>query len=126
MSNDDDVSDVREEDAAIARAKARSMPSFSPQLLAARGAGGTRATDMGIARASRGLAMSNAAAIFPSELHSCDAAPAQRGHDDVDDDAFRGRILAAMRDLRARERRASSPELRLGDAANDDASLAGA
>ena len=45
--------------------------------------------------------------------------------DDVDD-AFRVRILAAMRDLRARERRASSADLRLGDAANDDATARGA
>ena len=55
--------------------------------------------------------MSNAASQFTYGLDPC-------AQDDVDD-AFRGPILAAMRDLRARERRASSPDLRLGDAAND-------
>jgi len=58
--------------------------------------------------------MSNAASMFGSDRDSL-------AQDDMDD-AFRGPILEAMRDLRARERRASSPELRLGDAANDDAS----
>ena len=57
--------------------------------------------------------MSNAASLFTSDFESF-------AQDDIDD-AFRDRILAAMRDLRARERRASSPDLRLGDAANDDA-----
>ncbi len=57
--------------------------------------------------------MSNAASMFHSDADSY----AQ----DRIDDAFRGRILAALRDVRARERRASSPGLRLGDAANDDA-----
>ena len=55
--------------------------------------------------------MSNAAITFPSDVDSF-------AQNDVDD-AFRGRILAALGDLRARERRASSPDLRLGDAAND-------
>jgi hypothetical protein len=69
---------------------------------------------------SRALAMSNAAASFSSssDADCCAAEPAQGI-----DDAFRVRILSAVRDLRARERRASSvdlrPELRLGDAAND-------
>jgi hypothetical protein len=62
--------------------------------------------------------MSHAASTFASDVDSS-------VQDDVDD-AFRGRILAAMRDLRARERRASSPDLRLGDAANDDAIPLGA
>jgi hypothetical protein len=60
--------------------------------------------------------MSNAASMFTADLDS------QHAHDDAHDDAddaFRGRIMAAMRDLRARERRVSSPDLRLGDAAND-------
>ena len=57
--------------------------------------------------------MSNASSLFINDLDSL-------ARDDSDD-AFRGRIVAAMRDLRARERRASSPDLRLGDAANDDA-----
>jgi len=35
------------------------------------------------------------------------------------DDVFRDRIVAALRDLRAREKRISAAELRLGDAAND-------
>jgi hypothetical protein len=55
--------------------------------------------------------MSNAASMFSADLDSY-------AQEDIDD-AFRGRIMAAMRDLRARERRASSPDLRLGDAAND-------
>ena len=55
--------------------------------------------------------MSNAASMFTFDLDSC-------AQEDIDD-AFRARIVAAMRDLRARERRASSPDLRLGDAAND-------
>ncbi len=55
--------------------------------------------------------MSNAASVFTSH-------PDSYAQDDIDD-AFRGRILKAMRDLRARDRRASSPDLRLGDAAND-------
>ncbi len=63
--------------------------------------------------------MSNAASMFASDLGSDLDSVAQ---DDADD-GFRGRILAAMRDVRARERRASSPDLRLGDAANDDATL---
>ena len=65
--------------------------------------------------------MSNAAAtIFAFDVNS--RAPESRAETDHGvDEAFRGRILAAMRDLRARERRASSPDLRLGDAANDDA-----
>jgi hypothetical protein len=63
--------------------------------------------------------MSNAVvALSPFETDSCAADSAQ-----VIDDAFRARILAAMRDLRARERRASSvdlrPDLRMGDASND-------
>jgi hypothetical protein len=62
--------------------------------------------------------MSNAASMFASD-------PDSLAQDDVDD-AFRGPILEAMRDLRARERRASSPDLRLGDAANDDVSRPGA
>jgi len=69
---------------------------------------------------SSAIVMSNAATIFAFDLNS----PAAEGRAeavDLVDDAFRGRILAAMRDLRARERRASSPDLRLGDAANDDA-----
>lgn len=53
---------------------------------------------------------SNAVALLPS-----DTDPFAQDSDD----AFRGRILSAMRDLRARERRVSSPDLRLGDAAND-------
>lgn len=59
------------------------------------------------------VVMSTAAFSFAS----CEADTAQdsAGGDDV----FRGRLVAAMRDLRAREKRASSPELRLGDAAND-------
>lgn len=61
--------------------------------------------------------MSNAASTFASDENSS-------VQDDIED-AFRGPILAAMRDLRARERRASSPDLRLGDAANDDASPLG-
>jgi hypothetical protein len=69
-----------------------------------------------------GIAMSNAASIIASDfdfsMDSCLDSPAA----DPADDAFRGPILAAMRDLRARERRASCPDLRLGDAANDDAS----
>jgi len=64
--------------------------------------------------------MSNAAQIFSFDLNSS-AAESRVETDHVIDDAFRGRILTAMRDLRARERRASSPDLRLGDAANDDA-----
>jgi hypothetical protein len=67
---------------------------------------------------SRALAMSNAAAFFACDADSFDAEPSQGI-----DDAFRVRILSAVRDLRARERRASSvdlrAELRLGDAAND-------
>jgi|GEM_PF-4434290 len=38
-----------------------------------------------------------------------------------EENAFRAKILLAMRDLRARERRASSPDLVLGVAANDPA-----
>ena len=70
--------------------------------------------------------MSNAASMFVSDfdfnVDSCVAPPSEG----TVDDAFRGPILAAMRDLRARERRASCPDLRLGDAANDDASSRGA
>jgi hypothetical protein len=66
--------------------------------------------------------MSNAASIVASDsdfsLESCLDSPAENAVDD----AFRGPILAAVRDLRARQRRASCPDLRLGDAANDDAS----
>ena len=65
--------------------------------------------------------MSNAATILTFGRTSLASERSGDEHHDVDD-AFRGRILAAMRDLRARERRASSPGLRLGDAANDDAS----
>ncbi len=64
--------------------------------------------------------MSNAASIFAfAPKFAATESYAEPDHDL--DDAFRDRILAAMRDLRARERRASSPDLRLGDAANDDA-----
>lgn len=69
--------------------------------------------------------MSNAAALFT-------AFAGHGEHDDVwdeaRDDAFRARILLALGDLRARERRASAPDLacvagvasvRLGEAAND-------
>ena len=66
--------------------------------------------------------MSNAATTFVSDFDfsadSCVGFPSSGAVDD----AFRGPILAAVRDLRARERRASCPDLRLGDAANDDAS----
>ena len=64
--------------------------------------------------------MSSAVDIFAFEANSPAAEHRADEAHDVDD-TFRGRILAAMRDLRARERRASSPDLRLGDAANDDA-----
>lgn len=60
--------------------------------------------------------MSNAAFSFAS----CEADTAPQI---ALDDAFRGRIVAAVRDLRAREKRVSSPELRLGDAANDSVRL---
>lgn len=65
------------------------------------------------------VAMSNAALSFTPDAATIDMLSA--------DDAFRGRILAAVRDLRAREKRVSSPhvavtcDLRLGDAANDSA-----
>lgn len=66
--------------------------------------------------------MSNAATLLTYDRDS--HALERSGHEQHEvADAFRGRILAAMRDLRARERRASAPDLRLGDAANDDASL---
>jgi len=55
--------------------------------------------------------MSNAAPMFSFD-------PEIPAVDEVDD-AFRSRIMTAMRDLRARERRAGSSDLRLGDAAND-------
>lgn len=65
--------------------------------------------------------MSNAVALSPFEPFEAESSAAVSSHDV--DDAFRARILAAMRDLRARERRASSvdlrAELRLGDASND-------
>ena len=67
--------------------------------------------------------MSNAALSYTPDVTTIDMMSV--------DDAFRGRILAAVRDLRAREKRASSPhvvddrgELRLGDAANDSAAHA--
>jgi len=63
--------------------------------------------------------MSNAATIFAFDVNSTAADCLAESEHDVDE-AFRGRMLAAMRDLRARERRASSHDLRLGDAANDD------
>lgn len=66
--------------------------------------------------------MSNAASMFASDVDfSLDSSRGFPAADAVAD-AFRGPILAAVRDLRARERRASCPDLRLGDAANDDAS----
>lgn len=63
--------------------------------------------------------MSSAASNITSDRDPFAAGRAAEGHDDLED-GFRGRILAAMRDLRARERRASRPDLGLGDAANDD------
>lgn len=59
--------------------------------------------------------MSNTAFSFtPPTAHEITSA------DDIAaDDVFRVRIVAALRDVRAREKRVSSPELRLGDAAND-------
>ena len=70
--------------------------------------------------------MSNAAFSFTPDATTIDILSV--------DDAFRGRILAAVRDLRAREKRASFAhagvgaaacgDLRLGDAANDSAAHA--
>jgi hypothetical protein len=69
----------------------------------------------GTARASVAFAMNaNAATSFESDVDTF--------RQDIDD-AFRSRILTALRDVRAREKRASSTDLRadlhMGDAAND-------